>query len=49
MSDIYRVVGIIIKDKKLLFARATGEDFFFGPGGKIEDGETPEQAMIREL
>ena len=49
MSDIYRVAGIIIKDKKLLFARATGEDSFFGPGGRIEDGETPEQAMVREL
>ena len=49
MNDIYKAAGIIIKDKKLLFTRAEGKDFFIDPGGKIEDGETPEQALIREL
>ena len=49
MDNIYKAAGIIIKDKKLLFTRAEGMDFFIDPGGKIEDGETPEQALVREL
>ncbi len=49
MNDIYKSAGIIIKDKKLLFTRAKGMDFFIDPGGKIEPGESPEQALIREL
>ncbi len=49
MQDIYKAAGIIIKDRKLLFARAQGKDFFIDPGGKIEEGETPEQALVREL
>lgn len=48
-DDIYKAAGIIIKDRKLLFTRAEGMAFFIDPGGKIEDGETPEQALVREL
>ena len=46
---IHKAAGIIIKDKQLLFTRAEDMDFFIDPGGKIEDGETAEQALIREL
>jgi 8-oxo-dGTP diphosphatase len=49
MADIYKAAGIIIKDRTLLFVRATGMEFFIDPGGKIEAGETPEQALVREL
>lgn len=48
--------GIIcdsLKQKKKIFATAKGYGEFKGlwefPGGKIEDGETPEQALIREI
>ncbi len=47
--DIYKAAGIIVNDRKLLFARAKGMDFFIDPGGKIEEGETAEQALVREL
>jgi mutator protein MutT len=47
--DIYKAAGIIINDRKLLFARAKDMDFFIDPGGKIEEGETAEQALVREL
>jgi 8-oxo-dGTP diphosphatase len=49
MADIYKAGGIIIKGKKLLAVRAVGTKFFIDPGGKIEPGETAEQAVIREL
>jgi len=49
IQDIYKAAGIIIQDRKLLFTRAKDMDFFIDPGGKIEEGETAEQALIREL
>ena len=47
--DIHKAAGIIIRDKKLLVERSKGKEFFISPGGSIEEGETPQQALIREL
>ena len=52
-----RVVAAVICDslrkKKRIFATARGYGEFKGqwefPGGKIEEGETPQQALIREI
>ena len=49
MDEIYKAAGIIIQDRKLLFTRAQGMEFFIDPGGKLEAGESDEQALIREL
>lgn len=54
---IIRVVAAIICDnieeKNKIFATARGYGEFKGgwefPGGKIEQGETPQQALIREI
>lgn len=54
---IIRVVAAVIcdsiKDKKQIFATARGYGEFKGqwefPGGKIEEGETPQQALVREI
>lgn len=48
-EDIYKASGIIIIDRKVLVERSVGKDYFIHPGGKIEPGETPQQALIREL
>lgn len=47
--DIYKAAGLIIKDRRLLLSRNKGKDIFIAPGGKIETGETPIDALIREL
>lgn len=49
MPEIHKAAGIILKDKKLLVVRSRGKSHFFAPGGKLEQGETHEQALVREL
>ena len=55
LPKIIRVTAAIIeKEGKILIAkRKAGDDLFSGlwefPGGKIEEGETPEECIAREL
>ncbi len=46
-----RSVAIVVRDGKILMERVVyfGRQFYTVPGGGIEEGETPEQAAIREL
>lgn len=48
-DKIYKASGIIIVNRKVLVERSLGKEYFIHPGGKIEPGETPKQAVIREL
>lgn len=52
-KKIVNVVAAIIRDGDKIFATQRGYGEFRGgwefPGGKIETGETPEQALIREI
>ena len=48
-----RVVAAVIRDGDKIFATARGYGEFKGqwevPGGKIEPGETPQEALTREI
>ena len=46
-----RSVAIVVRNGKILMERVFyfGREFFTVPGGGIEPGETPEQAVLREL
>ena len=45
-----RAVAILIKDNKvLLIHRKNEKEYFVFPGGGVENGETVEQAVVREL
>lgn len=53
MNKVIRVVAAIIADDGEIFATQRGHGEFKGgwefPGGKIEAGETPQEALIREI
>ena len=48
-----RVVAAVIRSEDRIFATARGYGEFKGqwefPGGKIEPGETPQEALVREI
>ena len=47
------MVAAVIREQDKVFANARGYGEFKGqwefPGGKIEEGETPQQALAREI
>lgn len=49
----YHVVAAIIRQNDRIFATQRGygnyKDGWEFPGGKIEEGETPEEALVREI
>lgn len=47
--DIYKAAGILIKNRRLLIERSENRTMFVAPGGSVEEGETPEEALVREL
>ncbi len=52
MKEIHVVAAILVKDHKILIAKRGYGEFkgmYEFPGGKIEEGETPEEALKREL
>ncbi len=50
---VVKVVAAIIAEKGRIFATQRGygefKDGWEFPGGKIEEGETPQQALVREI
>lgn len=49
LPDIRVAALAYVRDRRLLMVTARGRDVFFLPGGKIDAGESPEQAVVREV
>lgn len=47
-SDILVSAVAIIRERRVLMVTARGRDVLYMPGGKIDPGETPEAAAVRE-
>ena len=46
---IHKIAGIILKDKKFLAVKEYDMDILLTPGGRVEENETPEETLRREL
>jgi len=46
-----RAAAIIVRDGNVLLMRRVkdGEEYFVFPGGLVEEGETPQEAAVREI
>lgn len=49
MDLIKSVAWLHVENGKVLCVRTKGKDKFYIPGGKIDQGEYPEDALIREI
>ncbi|MFE3292048.1 NUDIX domain-containing protein [Rhodococcus sp. NPDC059234] len=49
MAEIRTVALAHIRDRRMLQARSVGKSAFYMAGGKIDPGESPEQALHREI
>ena len=49
MTRIYCAGLITLKNRKLLLAFSKNKQAYYLPGGKIDKGETAQQALIREI
>lgn len=47
--NIDKLGWIYIQDRKMLNLRSKGRSLFYTPGGKREEGETDQAALIREI
>lgn len=50
-SGRIRAAGIVIRDDSLLvmFRRKNGREYYTFPGGTLENGESPQEAVVREI
>jgi 8-oxo-dGTP pyrophosphatase MutT (NUDIX family) len=49
MQHIDKLALIEIQDRKILMVRSKGKDTWYIPGGKRDEGESDEEALIREI
>lgn len=48
-KEIDKLAWLYIREGKILSARSKNKKLFYIPGGKREEGESDEQALVREI
>jgi 8-oxo-dGTP pyrophosphatase MutT (NUDIX family) len=48
LPDILVAAVAVVRDRRVLMVTARGRDVLYMPGGKIDAGETPAEAAVRE-
>ena len=49
MEIYHKIAGVIIRNKKLLMVRKYNEPHFIMPGGRVEEKESKDETLKREL
>lgn len=49
MKLIHKIAAVVIEDDKFLMVRKKGKDMWTSLGGHPEEGETEEEALMREI
>jgi 8-oxo-dGTP diphosphatase len=49
MNEIRKVAAVVIRDNSFFMVRKKGKDVWTSLGGHIEEGETEEEALLREI
>jgi len=49
VNEIDKLAWLCIKDTRILVVRSKGNDTYYIPGGKREEGESDYEALIREV
>lgn len=49
MSDIDKLAWLHLKNRRVLGARSRGQETIYLPGGKRENGESDQAALMREI
>jgi 8-oxo-dGTP diphosphatase len=49
MNTIHKVAAVVIQDNGFLMVRKHGKDIWTSLGGHVEEGETEEAALLREI
>jgi 8-oxo-dGTP pyrophosphatase MutT (NUDIX family) len=49
MSTLITAGLVVVKDRKLLLAFSNNKQAFYLPGGKVDNGETAKDALLREV
>ena len=49
MKIIHKIAAVVIQDNKFLMVRKKGKDIWTSLGGHPEEGETEEEALVREV
>ncbi|MBI4895273.1 MAG: NUDIX domain-containing protein [Candidatus Aenigmarchaeota archaeon] len=49
MKTIHKIAAMVIKDNKFIMVRKFGKDTWTSLGGRLEEGESEEQCLLREI